>query len=522
MTVVDVIDASSEALDVERLADALRNTDTMSEVDVALELAAAGVFVLPTVPGDKDPMLTTRHIEGVDPKTGERIGAPCDNCKGAGMSPAKDHGATVNADTIRRYWRAHPDAGVGLKNHPQLVRGDGDFDDVQALKKARKTIGYGQPGGCPEPLEAATPGGMYRRGWIHTLPDGVPAPGGGTKLLGVAWYCTSGYTVVKGGHPAGVDYPPFHGEITPLPDTVAFVLNRRGEATDGAPAATSTDVDAFLDSHNGTRNSRPSTSVAESSPPPKSATDTTPPSDNSLAAFRESIAGWYPARVAHDAVHDALREAGWDQARFDAEWADVTGWALGQVKHLDKLTAATEIANRAYNEKVNALEEGYSAGYIDSILAESSRDLTDAELDAWLTDPTSTDNTDASTLPVPVDFHALYGRENRAEWFVDDIWPAGRQLHIFAARKTGKSLLMLWIAACLAVGRDPFNGRPIPPVIVVYLDYEMTEDDLLERLEEMGFTADDLTGRLVYYLWADAARDGHRRRRPATRRAHRT
>jgi hypothetical protein len=103
-------------------------------------------------------------------------------------------------------------------------------------------------------------------------------------------------------------------------------------------------------------------------------------------------------------------------------------------------------------------------------------------------------------LPVPIDWHALFARQNDIDWLVEDVWPAGRQLHIFAARKTGKSLLMLWIAANLAAGRDPFTGAARSPVGVAYLDYEMTEDDLLERLEEMGFTPDRL-GELRYYLW---------------------
>lgn len=104
------------------------------------------------------------------------------------------------------------------------------------------------------------------------------------------------------------------------------------------------------------------------------------------------------------------------------------------------------------------------------------------------------------TLPQPVDWHALYNRTNDAEWLVEDVWPEGRQLHIHAPRKAGKSLLMLHIAASLAAGRDPFNGRTQPPVRVSYLDYEMTEDDLLERLEEMGYTEDDHE-HLTYYLW---------------------
>jgi hypothetical protein len=103
-------------------------------------------------------------------------------------------------------------------------------------------------------------------------------------------------------------------------------------------------------------------------------------------------------------------------------------------------------------------------------------------------------------LPVPIDWFALFRRETNTEWLVTDVWPVGRQCHMHAARKTGKSLVALFMACQLAVGHDPFNGNEQPPIKVAYLDYEMTEDDLLERVEEMGFTPDRLDGRLSYFL----------------------
>lgn len=102
--------------------------------------------------------------------------------------------------------------------------------------------------------------------------------------------------------------------------------------------------------------------------------------------------------------------------------------------------------------------------------------------------------------PMWIDWHELFGRVNEMEWLVEDVWPAQRQIHIHAARKTGKSLLSLWIACCLACGRDPFTSAARRPVRVAYLDYEMTQDDLRERVEEMGFGPDDLHENLLYAL----------------------
>lgn len=102
--------------------------------------------------------------------------------------------------------------------------------------------------------------------------------------------------------------------------------------------------------------------------------------------------------------------------------------------------------------------------------------------------------------PMWLDIDELFGHVSNLEWLVEDVWPTQRQIHIHAQRKTGKSLVSLWIACCLASGRDPFSGKPRTPVNVAYLDYEMTLDDLRERVDEMGFTADDLRAHWFYAL----------------------
>jgi len=98
------------------------------------------------------------------------------------------------------------------------------------------------------------------------------------------------------------------------------------------------------------------------------------------------------------------------------------------------------------------------------------------------------------------DWLALFNNQSDAEWLVTDFWPVGRQIHLHAARKQGKSLVTLWIACNLANGRDPFNGNAIPPVRVGYFDFEMTEADLRERLLDMGFTPETLIN-LYYFMY---------------------
>lgn len=91
-----------------------------------------------------------------------------------------------------------------------------------------------------------------------------------------------------------------------------------------------------------------------------------------------------------------------------------------------------------------------------------------------------------------VDWSTFWDRDRKADdWTFEDVLARGRGHSLYAGHKTGKSLLMLFISAHVALR---------PGNVVVYLDYEMGEDDLHERLVDMGYgPADDLS-RLLYAL----------------------
>jgi hypothetical protein len=86
------------------------------------------------------------------------------------------------------------------------------------------------------------------------------------------------------------------------------------------------------------------------------------------------------------------------------------------------------------------------------------------------------------------------------DWLIEPVVPAGRQVAIWATHKTGKSLITLEIAAAATTGTPCFGQPPKPPIDVIYLDMEMTEDDLEERLEDLGYGPDSPLDRLHYYL----------------------
>ena len=83
------------------------------------------------------------------------------------------------------------------------------------------------------------------------------------------------------------------------------------------------------------------------------------------------------------------------------------------------------------------------------------------------------------------------------DWLIEPVIPRNQLVVIFAPGGTGKSLLALYIAAGLATGRNLF-GKDNNPVNVLYMDYEMQQAQLHERLTAMGYNKDTDLSRLHY------------------------
>jgi hypothetical protein len=101
----------------------------------------------------------------------------------------------------------------------------------------------------------------------------------------------------------------------------------------------------------------------------------------------------------------------------------------------------------------------------------------------------------------PVNLIELRDMTFSYDWLVESFWPLGTHIHIFASPKTGKSLLMLWIACCICMGRDPFNGASTERQKVSYIDNEMTLKDLRDRIDDMGWDFEQLEGWLKYHSY---------------------
>ncbi len=75
---------------------------------------------------------------------------------------------------------------------------------------------------------------------------------------------------------------------------------------------------------------------------------------------------------------------------------------------------------------------------------------------------------------------------DRPDEIVEGLILPGRWTALAAKAKAGKTTLEMACSVAISEGRDPFDGHPITPVTVLYVDAEMGRVDLAERLAELG------------------------------------
>jgi hypothetical protein len=95
-----------------------------------------------------------------------------------------------------------------------------------------------------------------------------------------------------------------------------------------------------------------------------------------------------------------------------------------------------------------------------------------------------------------IDWHEFWSQDaDRSDSFlVEPVLVAGRGHAIYAPAKQGKSFITLWMVSALATGRAILGKPESEPVDVLYLDYEMTQEDLQDFLTQFGYSKrDDLS-----------------------------
>lgn len=114
--------------------------------------------------------------------------------------------------------------------------------------------------------------------------------------------------------------------------------------------------------------------------------------------------------------------------------------------------------------------------------------------------PDTESDIDRDLLSMLIDWPTFWSQDHSvAEWLAEPLIAEHRAHAIFAPGGTGKSLLALWLAAAVATG-TPIFGHAGRSRCVLYLDYEMTGDDLSERLIGMGYGAEHDLSNLRYAL----------------------
>jgi len=107
-------------------------------------------------------------------------------------------------------------------------------------------------------------------------------------------------------------------------------------------------------------------------------------------------------------------------------------------------------------------------------------------------DPPPADDEDEDDDPF-IDWTTFWTRDRTEhEWLIDRIFARGRGHAIYAQKKVGKSLVALFFATELAIHDQT--------ALVIYLDFEMTQDDLEDRLDDMGYGPETDLSRLRYWL----------------------
>jgi len=100
-----------------------------------------------------------------------------------------------------------------------------------------------------------------------------------------------------------------------------------------------------------------------------------------------------------------------------------------------------------------------------------------------------------------VDWTKFWAEDHSDEdWLAYPLLPRGRAVALYAPAKAGKSTVVLAVAAALATGRPVLGARRSEPERVLYLDYEMTQADMQERLMELGYSEQDDLENLRYAL----------------------
>jgi hypothetical protein len=425
----------------------------MSALAHALDYAEHGLPVLPIKPGEKRPP----------------------------MSGWQNH-ATTDKPTIENWFTGlYSDHGVGIATGGTIFALDIDVSGDKAGDETLADLEL-QYGPLPDTATVLTGSGGQHRYFL--MPAGVTirnnastALGPGLDIRGEGGQCVAPPTI----HPNGRPYEWDGGEIgiiAPAPKWLIELLTARAEPPLAPASTSSNDSESVAARYNGHTTwaqllSSDGWTLAQTMPdgeqrwvrPGKDAREGISATvghggGGQLTVFSSSIA-WLPEGSYSRFGYYACRHHQGDRSA-----------AASRLYELDMAP-------------VNALLDSISVAEI------THDDAPDVTL-------TPTDRVELAHL---VDWTKFWHQDHAdEEWLAYPVIPKGRAIALYAPAKAGKSTIVLAVAAAVATGRRVLGQRRAEQVDVLYLDYEMTEADLLERLGELGYGPDDDLSRLHYAL----------------------
>lgn len=119
----------------------------------------------------------------------------------------------------------------------------------------------------------------------------------------------------------------------------------------------------------------------------------------------------------------------------------------------------------------------------------------------------------------PERFNFKQAKEDSAnqQWIIENVIEKKQRVSVTAPAGAMKSLVLLNLACTLGLGLDTL-GHTKEPISVMYLDYENGADDILDRVQSMGFTIEQLDSpecklHIIHmpgaaYGWLDKAEGG--------------
>lgn len=291
-------------------------------------------------------------------------------------------------------------------------------------------------------------------------------------------------------HPTGAPYRWWHGgspresvprldELPPLPgDWLRFL-------THGAPAATAANLPAPVEH----RETVWAAAVGAELAAARSLLITAAPGsrhemarDRCMALCRMEQNGLAGATAALDELGavfvDAVRNERGSPAEAGAEWARM-------------VAGGRQLARSTLTQAQVAREDAQAAQA--ALLPPQGPELAESAPEGALSlDPC------ASAL---VDWPEFWRSDGpQIDFLCEPFLARGRGHAMYATAKLGKSLILLEAAAALASGRGCWLHEPTEPQDVVYLDLEMTAEDVRERLADFGYDETSDLSRLHYYL----------------------